>query len=72
MDGEKTTTNNFDDDYDDDEKDAQSSSSSPIWMEELKLNAILLGSWIALIRASTYVFGAFQKMSSSSSSSSTR
>ena len=71
MDGEKTTTN-FDDDYDDDEKDAQSSSSSPIWMEELKLNAILLGSWIALIRASTYVFGAFQKTSSSSSSSSTR
>ncbi len=69
MDGEKTTTNNFDDDYDDDEKDAQSSSSSPIWMEELKLNAILLGSWIALIRASTYVFGAFQKTSSSSSSS---
>ena len=68
MDGEKTTTN-FDDDYDDDEKDAQSSSSSPIWMEELKLNAILLGSWIALIRASTYVFGAFQKTSSSSSSS---
>ena len=68
MDGEKTTTNNFDDDYDDDEKDAQSSSSSPIWMEELKLNAILLGSWIALIRASTYVFGAFQKTSSSSSS----
>ncbi len=67
MDGEKTTTN-FDDDYDDDEKDAQSSSSSPIWMEELKLNAILLGSWIALIRASTYVFGAFQKTSSSSSS----
>ena len=66
MDGEKTTTN-FDDDYDDDEKDAQSSSSSPIWMEELKLNAILLGSWIALIRASTYVFGAFQKTSSSSS-----
>ena len=72
MDGEKTTTN-FDDDYDDDEKDdAQSSSSSPIWMEELKLNAILLGSWIALIRASTYVFGAFQKTSSNSSSSSTR
>ena len=68
MDGEKTTTN-FDDDYDDDEKDAQSSSSSPIWMEELKLNAILLGAWIALIRASTYVFGAFQKTSSSSSSS---
>ena len=67
MDGEKTTTN-FDDDYDDDEKDAQSSSSSPIWMEELKLNAILLGSWIALIRASTYVFVAFQKTSSSSSS----
>ena len=68
MDGEKTTTN-FDDDYDDDEKDASqsSSSSSPIWMEELKLNAILLGSWIALIRASTYVFGAFQKTSSSSS-----
>ena len=29
--------------------------------EELKRNAILLGSWIALIRASTYIFGAFQK-----------
>jgi hypothetical protein len=28
--------------------------------EELKRNAILLGSWIALIRASTYIFGAFQ------------
>ena len=52
------------DDFDD--KDA--SSSSPM-MEELKLNAILLGSWIALIRASTYVFGAFQKTSSSNSSS---
>ena len=52
---------------DDEEKDA-SSSSSPM-MEELKLNAILLGSWIALIRASTYVLGAFQKTSSSSSSS---
>ena len=51
---------------DDDDKDA--SSSSPM-MEELKLNAILLGSWIALIRASTYVLGAFQKTSSSSSSS---
>ena len=48
---------------DDDDKDA---SSSPM-MEELKLNAILLGSWIALIRASTYVLGAFQKTSSSSS-----
>ncbi len=47
---------------DDDDKDA---SSSPM-MEELKLNAILLGSWIALIRASTYVLGAFQKTSSSS------
>ena len=49
--------------HDDDDKDA--SSSSPM-MEELKLNAILLGSWIALIRASTYVLGAFQKTSSSS------
>lgn len=28
--------------------------------EELKRNAILLGSWIALIRASSYIFGAFQ------------
>ena len=51
------------DDFDD--KDF-ASSSSPM-MEELKLNAILLGSWIALIRASTYVLGAFQKTSSSSS-----
>ena len=52
MDREKTTDEN-------DENDS-SSSSSPM-MEELKRNAILLGSWIALIRASTYAFGAFQK-----------
>jgi hypothetical protein len=40
-------------------KSLKSSIMDESW-EELKRNAILLGSWIALIRASTYIFGAFQ------------
>jgi len=41
-------------------KEKHTSIMDESW-EELKRNAILLGSWIALIRASTYIFGAFQK-----------